>query len=149
VKQIGKIKECQIFPQSYKIHVDASFDSGNKIGKIAWVVYLHDELISTNILPMIRAKNANRLEELVFKIINQIYDGGKIYTDSANVWEEWKGKNKNRIYLIDSKDNLADALLKEKEIPKKYQKVPTYKFEYIKIKEQCFDEQDIEIVEGK
>lgn len=134
------MNEFPIVPRNYKIHVDASHDSENKMGKIAWVVYLHDELISTNILPKIISTSAQDLEGLVFKIINQIYEGGKIFTDSARVWEEWKGKNKNRIYLINSKDNLADAVIREKEIPIKYQKVPTYKFEYVKIKEQEVDE---------
>jgi len=132
------MNETNQFPigaQSFKIHVDGSYDFENNIGRIAWVVYLHDELVSTNILPKIR-KNVNDLEKLVFKIINQIYEGSKIYTDSAVVWEEWKGKNKNKIYLIDSKDNLADALLKGKKVPQKYQKVPTYKFEYVKVREE-------------
>jgi len=106
------------------------------MGKLAWVVYLQDELVSTNILPKVRSNSVNGLEALVFKIINQIYSGAKIYTDSKNVWEEWKGKNKNRIYLIDHKDNLADALLRGKEIPTKYQKVPTYRFEYVKVKDE-------------
>ena len=122
-------------PQCYKVHVDASYDEKAKLGKIAWVVYLHDELISTNILPMVRRNSAEALEELVFKIVNQVYEGSKIYTDSDKVWEEWKGKNKNRIYLIAHKDNLADDLLRGKEIPLKYQKVPTYRFEYVKVKE--------------
>ena len=122
-------------PQCYKIHVDASYDQNAKLGKIAWVVYLHDELVSTNILPMVRRNSAEALEELVFKIINQIYEGSKIYTDSRVVWEDWKGKNKNRIYLIDRKDNLADLLLRGKEIPRQYQKVQTFRFEYVKVKE--------------
>ncbi len=126
-------------PQSYKVHVDASYDPDTKSGKIAWVVYLHDELISTNILPKIRRNSVRALEELVFKIVNQIYHGGKIYTDSQEVWNEWKGKNKNRIYLINRKDNLADDLLRGNEIPKTYQKIPTFKFEYVKVQE--IDEQ--------
>lgn len=125
-----------IKPQCYKIHVDASYDQENRMGKIAWVVYLRDELISTNILPMVKRKSAEALEELVFKIINQIYDGAKVYTDSQVVWEQWKGKNKNRIYLIDHNDNLADLHLRGKEIPKKYQKVPTFRFEYVKVKDE-------------
>ena len=124
-----------IEPQCYKVHVDGSFDYENNIGRIAWVVYIHDELVSTNIIPKIIKKSSRDLEQLVFKIANQVYDGAKIYTDSAEVWKTWKGKNKNRIYLIDSKDNLADALLRGKELPLKYQKVPTYKFEYVRIKE--------------
>ena len=125
-----------ITPQCYKIHVDASFDEKNKLGKIAWVVYLNDELVSTNILPKVRAANPNTLESLVFKIINQIYHGARIYTDSNAVWEEWKGKNKNRIYLVDHNDNLADFLLRGKDIPQKYQKVPTFRFEYVRVKEE-------------
>ncbi len=128
--------DCLIRPQCYKVHVDASFDAKEKMGKLAWVVYLQDKLVSTNILPKVRANSVNALEALVFKIINQIYSGSKIYTDSKNVWEEWKGKNKNRIYLIDHNDNLADALLKGRQIPTKYQKVPTYRFEYVKIKDE-------------
>ena len=125
-----------VVSQCYKVHVDASLDAQNQMGKLAWVVYLQDELVSTNILPKVRANSVNGLEALVFKIINQIYSGAKIYTDSKSVWEEWKGKNKNRIYLIDHKDNLADALLRGKEIPTKYQKVPTYRFEYVKVKDE-------------
>lgn len=125
-----------IAPQCYKVHVDASFDEKSQMGRIAWVVYLQDELASTNILPKIRANSVNTLEALVFKIINQIYSGAKIYTDSRSVWESWKGKNKNRIYLIDRRDNLADALLRGKGVPARYQKVPTYRFEYVRVREE-------------
>ena len=130
------MSEFPIYPNSYKIHVDGSYDKDNNMGKIAWVVYLHNELVSTNIVPMISHCSVNGLEALVFKIINQIYSGAKIYTDSAHVWQNWKGKNKNRIYLIDHNDNLADDLLRGKSIPQKYKKVPTYKFEYVRIKEE-------------
>jgi len=123
-------------PRCYKVHVDASFDEESRLGKIAWVVYLQDELVSANILPKVRAASVHSLEVLVFKIINQIYDGAKIYTDSKPVWEDWKGKNKNRIYLIDHNDNLADALLRGKDIPARYQKVPTYRFEYVKVRDE-------------
>ena len=142
------MNDFPIEPQSYKVHVDASLDHQKPFGRIAWVVYLQNELISTNILPKIRTKSAQRLEELVFKIINQIYEGAKIYTDSANVWEEWKGKNKNRIYLIDRKDNLADDLLRGKDIPIQYKKVPTFKFEYVKVLEQI-DGAKIDVIKNQ
>ena len=125
-----------IRPNCFKVHVDASFHKdGITPNKIAWVVYLNDELFSTHIVPVMNRNSVNGLEELAFKIVNQLYGGAKIYTDAAHVWEKWKGKNKNRIYLIDHNDNLADDLIRTKDIPKKYQKVPTYKFEYVKVKE--------------
>ena len=125
----------EIKPQNFRIHIDASYDAKNRIGKIAWVVYLKDNLISTNILPHVRRGSIETLEELVFIIVNQIYDGAKIYTDNKHVWEKWKSKNKNRIYLIDHDDNLADALLRGKEIPSKYKKVPTFRFEYVRVED--------------
>lgn len=128
-------KARPVLPQQYRIHVDVSFDSESRMGKLAWVVYLQDELVSSNVLPKVRAGSANALEKLVFKIINQIYAGAKIYTDSVSVWQEWKGKNKNRIYLIDSDDNLADALLKGRDVPARYRKVPTYRFEYVRVRD--------------
>ena len=121
---------------SYKIHVDASFDENTRMGKIGWVVYLHDKLVSTNVLPMIQRKSIQSLEELMFKIVNQIYkENAKIYTDSASVWKDWGGKNKNKICLIDSKNNVADRLLNGKDIPLSYKKIPAFRFEYIIVQE--------------
>ena len=122
-------------PQNFKIHVDSSFDTDTRIGKLAWVVYMNNELVSTNILPFVHASSNNELEKRVFSLANQVYEGAKIYTDSAAVWHNWKGKNKNRIYLIDHNDNLADDLLHGKTISPTYIKVPTFRFEYIRVKE--------------
>ncbi len=124
-----------ITPQSYKVHVDASYDAETQLGKLAWVVYLRDELVSMNVTSHVRRNSINGLEALAFKIVNQIYDGAKIYTDSVAVWKNWKGKNKNRMYLIDNNDNVADDLLRGNVIPIKYPKPSTYKFEYVRVKE--------------
>lgn len=122
-------------PQSYKVHVDASYDGITKLGKIAWAVYINNKLASSNVTTHVRRTSIQSLEALAFKTVNFIYEGAKIYTDSAAVWEEWKGKNKNRIYLIDHNDNLAHDILHDKSLPKQYIKVPTYKFEYVKVKD--------------
>lgn len=137
-----------IAPQSYKIHVDASYDSETKVGRLAWVIYIENKLITTNITTHVRRKSANALEQLVFKIANQIYSGAQIYTDSQSVWKNWKGKNKNRIYLIDHNDNLADNLLRGEEIPSEYPKPSTYKFEYIRVKEDVLWRQVIDALEA-
>lgn len=127
-------EEFALQAQHYKVHVDASYDSQKKLGKIAWVTYIHDQLVSTNVIPCIRHSSIQSLEELVFKVVDQVYCGAKIFTDSAKVWETWKSKHKNRIYLINSKDNLADDLLRGKGVATRYKKVPTYRFEYVKVR---------------
>ena len=124
------------YSPSYRIHVDASFDEKTRMGKIGWVVCLYDKPVSTSVLLMIRRKTIQSLEELVFKIVNQIYKkNAKTYADSASVWEDWKGRNKNKICLTDSKNNVADRLLNGKDIPLSYKKIPTFRSEYIRVRE--------------
>lgn len=112
------------------------------MGKIAWVVYLQHKLVCTSITTQILSTNSKNLEELVFKIVNQIYQGAKIYTDNSGVWHTWKGKNKDRIYLIDHNDNLADFILRGKEIPKIYPRTKTFRFEYVRIEDDIVNLDD-------